>query len=721
MINTGHPLSPAATAIPEAMGNNDSDNVKVFHLKPLLLVYHFKSSRLYFYGDSSMEELFPSIRFQCFDDGRSISANRKYLVSRSDKTTISVWKLDLHNKYHNNGDGSPIVNIGNWKLPDDATNISAVEWNVEDSKILVLGTTEGKIIKVNVEVPNKVAKVPFTSNMSLRSEITAIASAPCGKGVYAVGYASGELVLFQDASRGFKPIHNLKSPTKYRIRNLSWHPTSRDCSRQSLAVLKGKGNMVSVWSVNLGNKCSLIRYVGLPEFHSPLSKNCFLSWGPKGRIIRASNKGIVTADVRSKPGIIESTDTPNKVLSMAVDSATNKCWAYDKMGNLTFYNLNKGKTLTSTIVPFAAAPFEPNEIISIESSPVVHVRAIDIGEVNQIMIKRSPERKKPTASATSSQFGSDHFSMCGSIHYNAEDDASSISSKSDSSLDSSLSILAPLPRPNNQLASPMSYYTPPPGSPAEFSDSEFSDSPFSSSTCSLASEQTSNSLFADILLRAPWNPNLISTYDPSECPSDQFFLREIFGSTSVHEILSRNIKGKPCKRNLILSLFLRNLKPNEVSIYAKELDADSSCYNTLSMVLLTIVNLTNGDTTQDILSSLTTAFDREFITDQLHFITAMLISLGMHDQARALYRDLDYYLEAIIVSMLGNLEWFSLFTQWVEYYSERPASHWQYLKTLHTRIENSKPLTFERDSSSSTTISYNDYVLIANEIATTMF
>ncbi|KAA8917476.1 hypothetical protein TRICI_000342 [Trichomonascus ciferrii] len=699
--------------------NNDFDNVKVFHLKPLLLVYHFKTSRLYFYGDSSLEELFPSVRFQCFDS-RSISANKKYLVSRSDRTTISVWKLDLHNKYHNNSDGSPIVNIGNWKLPDEATQVSAVEWNVEDPKVLVLGTTEGEIVKINVEAPNKVAKVPFTSNMRLRSEITAIASAPCGKGVYAVGYATGELVLFQDASRGFKPIHNLKSPIKYRIRNLSWHPTSKDCSRQSLAVLKGKGNMVSVWSVNLGNKCTLIRHVGLPENHSPTSKNYFLSWGPKGKIVRTSNMGIVTADVRSKPGIVESIDTPNKVLSMALDSAINKCWTYDKMGNLTFYNLNKGKTLTSTIVPFAAAPFEPNDVISIERSPVVHVRAIDIGEVNQIMIKRSPERKKPTTSATSSQFGSDHFSLRGSIHYNADDDNSSISSKSDSSLDSSLSILAPLPRPDNQLSSPMSYYTPPPGSPAEFSGSEFSESP-SSSTCSLASEQTSNSLFSDILLKAPWNPNLISNYDPTECTADQFFLKEIFGSTSVHEILSRNIKGKPCKRNLILSLFLRNLKPHEVSIYAKELDSDSSCYNNLSMVLLTIVNLTNGDTTPDILLSLTTAFDRQFVIDELHFITAMLISLGMHNQARALYRDLEYHLEAIIVSMLGDLEWFSLFTEWVEYYSERPASHWQYLKTLHTRIKTGKSVTWYSDSNSTKSVSYNDYVLFANEIATAMF
>lgn len=742
------------------------DSIRVFHIENLLLVYYAKTSRLYFYGDSSLEELFPSMKFPVHDM-RTLSANRKYIVCRSSKSTLSVWKLDLKNKYQGarfdqckdfkqqttkTAKFCPVIKTGSWDICE-SHNITSTEWNSEDSRVLLLGTSNGQFLKINVEIPRKVARIPFTANLNLTSQITAIASAPCGKGVYAVGYSTGELVLFQDTSRGFKPIHNLKSPTKYKVRNLSWHPTSKDPAHQTLSVLKGKGNMISIWSVNLGEKCSMIRHIPLPRGHTPAAGNYFLGWGPNGRITRVSDRAIVTADIRKKQEIVTVTESADTIRAMSLDNSTNKCWTCDCLGNLKLYNLTKNKSLLSTILPFSV-PFSPEDVISIEQSPVVRLRAIDKTEINQITIKKSPRKnqrsliidERQSDIDSSDTAGIEHQSMCGSIIHgddnscNEELESISISDEDEYNRDKQLEILAPFPYNDTKtIAGTLSMYTPPPGSPELSSSSSYDsgffskdsfDSPRSlnsySSNSSLASEKTIHSLFSDTLLKAPWNPNLISTFRPSDQTSEQFFLKEMFTSgDNVKNVLANSKREVACKHNLILDMFSRSLKPHEASFYAKGLDSDLHWDDTLSRILHTIANLT-GDSpsitnSNDVLREISSAFGQEFLIAEIHTIGAIFISLGMHEYARALYRDLDYYLEAIIVSLLGELEWFSLLSQWVQYAGEYPSSHWQYLKTLYSRLLNpsttAKTQTGEVGIGCKLSASFNDSLLVLNEPA----
>lgn len=584
-----------------------------------------------------------------------ISVSRNLLLSCPSSTTLAVHQFNLD---EDTGALKGPLLLAEWTIPD-CHKISAVCWACPSDALqyALLGTRDGTILRIDLSKYG--ALEPVYVNRSLSSSfhsatISCIAAAPCGDGVFAVGYASGPIVIYQDMSQqGLITLHCIAVQTK--IVSLSWHYSSKNQKSQSLAILREGSGRLQVWTVDVSSGSPAprkIRDIPLPAGHSgsPTGPK-FLQWSKSGKVTRVSNKGLVVADVRTKNVSSRLISVAVPVVSLAVQSSLGMAWVIDGDHGLSSYNLADGSLLHHTTLPFSVL----QDSVDILDSPVVFLHKPS--QVNKVVYKNKRAISSPRIE----------------------------SSDAPGSPEESPTILG--------TSSPMQNVTPP-------QDKSNSNGPVNQPLhLSMSPVKTVvNSLFPSVLrnlFRIP-SQQIVSEFIPSRMTQEQYVISALFGSTfknvlrggDISEILQYCIiKEKNSFKALVFSLFLNDMSISQLVSTLKKCTGNKKYSDRLVVALLSIGSISRNlrysstttgssgstestrfcdkalvDVVQDLLGDL-----EESSADDIHLVCSYMVSMGFYLEARQIYVNAHYFLEAIVVCLLCKAEFASVLTKWCLY------------------------------------------------------
>lgn len=659
-------------------------------LKNHILVFH--SDSLYIYPEtlaSSTDDNTPDNDTPTTVDFplhslEPLSVIRNLLLCCPAPNTLAVFQFQPH---ETSGKLLPPSLVGEWFVPSHL-RISVACWmSLESSRPTsdllqhhaLLGTRDGTILRLDMQHPGALVSMDINgmpSPMFQQATISAIAAAPCGEGYYAVGYASGRIAIMQEVSSELKTTHVME--TSQKVLALSWHYSSKDKATQSLATLRAGSDRLHIYTVSVAKDTTpprKIRDIPLPKGESiPSICSKFLQWSKSGKVTRVSDSGLVVSDVRTKKVSTCSIPLPPPVIALDVKSSKGKVWVIDSDGVLSSYNLLDGLLLQSAVLPFSLMLESP----TILDSPVVFFQRP--AQVNAIVYKNKRALKSPTQESTS-ELSPTLASSTTSKHNPSPNFSRPNRHKPSNSSSSCISTLSPL-----TAASPQHHHTTP----------IVNSSPIVH-LATTPDKATMHSLFTTVtkaLSEMPHQQN-VPEYIPALSTSDQYAISAIFGGVystalclgGILDILQNSISQYPESfKSLIFSLFLSDISLTQLIATLSKLPDEKHYSDRFVFTLLSIASIAGGPRDSPVSSIASTGvgvsthprYNLELVSlvqemlnaqddlpsDDIHLICSYMVSLGYHLEARQIYLNSYFFLEAFVVSLIGKLEFLSVLHQW---------------------------------------------------------
>lgn len=615
-----------------------------------------------------------------------LSVNGNLLISSPTPSTIAVNEFDLDPI----GRLKPPVEMARWEIPAQH-KISVACWAVTESEEhskqhALLGTRDGTILRL--DLGGSAEPSPLFINGSApdsqhSSTISCITAAPCGDGVYAVGYTSGPIVLYQEKhGEGLSTLHNISMPTK--VQSLSWHYSSKNKDSQSLAVIRDGSDRLQVWTVDLmpgSTAPRKIRDIPLPNGHS-IPSLCvkFLKWSKSGKVTRVSDSGLIVSDVRTKRVVTRFIQITPPVVSLDVKSTRGIVWVIDSANKLLSYSLMDGNLLDSIRLPFSVM----HESAAILDSPVVFLhRPTQVTKIvykNKKAVKSSVNVENPA-----SNNNSDHQLRGSPVLV-----PGNVSSASSSTVD--------IPK---SYTPPLEIYKPP---------VQLSLKPV---------KAVVNSLFPAVLKSLSRIPKqqLVPEFLPSMTTQDQYLISALFGGAyntslclgGINDILQHSInKDQNSFRSLTFSLFLNDLSISQLVSTLQMFPGKKRFTDKLVITLLSIgsiagntrdsttestassssVRFCNKDLVNVVLNMLNDSDNDDVSSDDVHLICAYMVSMGYYLEAKQIYITFHYFLEALVVCLLCKADVSQVMTKWTMYLRDthQHTNLLNYLSDLYTNI-----------------------------------
>lgn len=659
-------------------------------LKNHILVFH--SDSLYIY----LETLASSTDDDAADNNKPTTVDfplhslepltviRNLLLCCPAPNTLAVFQFQPH---VTSGALLPPSLVGEWFIPSHL-RISVASWMFLESSCptsdllqhhALLGTRDGTILRLDMQHPGALVSVDIDgtpSPMFQQATISAIAAAPCGDGYYAVGYASGRIAIMQEVGSELKTTHIIE--TSQKVLALSWHYSSKDKATQSLATLRAGSDRLHIYTVSVAKDTTpprKIRDIPLPRGESiPSMCSKFLQWSKSGKVTRVSDSGLVVSDVRTKKVSTCSIPLPPPVIALDVKSSKGKVWVIDSDGVLSSFNLLDGLLLQSTGLPFSLMLESP----TILDSPVIFFQRP--AQVNAVVYKNKRALKSPTHESSS-----DHSPTLASPTFSKHNPSPNFSRpnrhKPSNSASSCISASSPLTAASpHQAHAPLNVYT----SPTFYS-------------AMTPDKATLHSLFTTVtktLLEMP-HQQPVPEFIPSLSTSDQYAISAIFGGVystalclgGILEILQYSISQYPGSfKSLVFSLFLSDLSLAQLIATLAKLPDEKHYSDRFVFTLLSIASIAGGPRDSPVSSITSTGvntstqlrYNLELVSlvqemlnaqddlpsDDIHLICSYMVSLGYYLEARQIYLNSYFFLEAFVVSLIGKLEFLSVLHQW---------------------------------------------------------
>lgn len=478
--------------------------------------------------------------------------------------------------------------------------------------------------------------------------VSSIEAAPCGMGIYAIGYATGQISIVQLIASTLRPIHQIPPPTgsNKKITALAWHYSSKDLALQNLAVLKDGSDRLTIWTVDMFDSCKKIREIPMPARHAA-APTCasFLQWSKSGKVVRACDAGFLISDVRTKKVTTRSVAVPGRpVMCLLVRSNRGRAWAINSAGAIMGYNLlDGGSQFEKHQLPFVPNPVDTGTILD---SPVIFLQNVRAGEITQVTITRSPRS------------------------------ASAASSRRRNTNDSQASSTRPRFSPSDRVGRESTSKN----APSLASDDS------SILLCMAPVKLAAGSLFPAVLknLAKVARPQQVPEFHPSQLTVEQYVLCAVFGGVfnttaclaGTAELLLRASAAMPVPsfRASVLALLLRgpDSPPAHAPLLALLAQTSQDPSRTLVAALLYASGLSGHHPDAAQQNALLPLFKDALLMDKdapphpdhVHLSCTHLYSLGFVKEARLLYMAAHYYLEALVISFLGHLDAVPVLKSW---------------------------------------------------------
>lgn len=667
------------------------NHVLVFHSDTLYsfpesLTENFTESPSQLYTPENVGEVpFPLYSF----DTLAISGN--LILCCPSPNTLAVFQCETHST---SGTLLPPIPVATWAIPNHY-KISVACWassepgsNSSNSsnptyqqQHALLGTRDGTILRLDLQQPGILFPVNIDGSPSASlqsSTISSIAAAPCGDGFYAVGYASGMISIFQNTKDGMKTTHNIESSKK--VLALSWHYSCKNKSSQSLATLHAGSDRLHIYTIDVTSNSKTprkIRDIPLPQGQrTPSNCSKFLQWSKGGKVIRVSDAGLVASDVRTKNVVTQSIPLATSVAALGVKSSNGKVWVVNGEGSLNLYNLVDGSLVHSTLLPFS----ETMESAAIFDSPVVYFHRP--AQVLAVTYKNKRAMKSPVSAAPSLVENSPTESRPSSYSPgNSSNSSPTTFTFCEDKLDK---------RP---VSPPSKLPTTFPHLAHNANSSEIDNEDKTIKLFKLHIKATTTSLFPivtkTLLHMSPHQS--VPEFIPSLSTREQYAISAIFGGVfstplclgGIVDILQEALsKESDSLRSLVFSLFLSDISLNRLITTVGKLPGEKRFSDRFVFTLLSIASLAGGSRHSSALSFSSSRMsssqrcntelvnlvqdliDTELPSEDFHLICAYLVSVGCHLEACRIYLNSGFFLEAFMVSLLGKLEFLSVFRQW---------------------------------------------------------
>ena len=689
-------------------------------LKSHLLVFH--SDFLYIYNEALVEET-PGAQH---DDTTGIpfplhsldllAVNRNLLLCCPTPNTLAIYQFESD---QDTGALKVPVLIAKWAIPEEI-KISVACWALSppspsppsasessntsassyQSQHVFLGTRDGTVLRLDLEHPGDLHPVNIDglpSSLLQSATISCIAAAPCGDGYYAVSYVSGLIAIYQSTEEGLKTVHSIETPKK--VLALSWHYSCKNKTSQSLATLRAGNDRLHIYTINLASPSTpprKIRDIPLPFGQSvPSICSKFLQWSKSGKVVRVSDSGLVVSDVRTKKVTSRSISLPPPAVTLDVRSSAGKAWVVDCEGRLCSYNLMDGSLINSATLPFFLSLQESATILD---SPVVFLHRPT--QVNTVTYKNKRALKSPLNESQFPKSDAEHqlpSFQSPKQYQNAS--PTLVTRYEDKNLKSH--------HPTCSVSSLLSNASTLPGNTSIKTTNSTIDMPTNLShpihLSMLPVKAVVNSLFPSVLKtlsRMPQHQD-VPEYIPSLSTREQYAISAIFGgvySTSlclggILDILSHAIsKDSGSFKSLIFSLLLADISVNQLTTALNNLPGKRKYSDRFVMTLLSINSVAGGardsasayssssaastnsyrrtscnTAVVNLVQELVNSQEEDFPTDDIHLICSYLVSMGYTLEARTIYLNSRFFLEAFVVSLLGRLEFISVFRDWCSY------------------------------------------------------
>lgn len=600
-----------------------------------------------------------------------LAVNRNRLLCRTYADTLAVFQFDT-DKENTSLLLSPVL-TAEYPIPDEY-KVSVACWDTEQ-QFALLGTRDGIVLRLDLHQPGVLQPLCKDGSSSVPRQsatISSIAAAPCGDAIYAVGYASGLIDILQYSPAGLRTLYSIQGVKK--ILTLSWHYSSKNKASQSLATLRAGSDRLHIYTVNVSDNAApprKIRDIPLPSGQSiPSICTKSLQWAKGGKVVRVSDSGLVVSDVRTKRVSTRSISLPPPVITLDLKSTRGKAWVIDSDSGLKAINLIDGAVIDSTTLPFSLALASP-----ILDSPVVFIhKPLHIHEVTY---KNKRAMRSP---------------LCSEYSTSPSTDTTTGSANPSPSLVTSptrVVVAEPLHKPTNSISSSISTVsTLPTSSPHTYKPIQLSMQPVKAMV---------NSLFPSVTktLSRTSTQQTVPEFFPSLSSREQYALSAIFGGTystalclgGIVDILQHAISKEPGSfKSLIFSLLLSDISINQLILTLGKLPGEKRYSDRFVFTLLSIgsidstpdseaasftsssiassqqqpsCNIAIINLVQDLISSC-----EEMPSDDIHLVCAYMVSLGYYLEARQIFMNSNFFLEAFVVSLLGKVEFLSVFRQW---------------------------------------------------------
>lgn len=435
-----------------------------------------------------------------------------------------------------------------------------------------------------------------------------ICAAPCGGGVIAITdhnkvYITKQ-ISHQHEIQQYEIQHEITC--NGRIDAVAWHFSSIDSTRQSLAVLVK--NKVMVWNVNVGRLVKKIRDVPVKS-HKQLK---FLKWCKGGQVV------CVSAAAENDDDENKSTNSPSLTL---IDVKTkNVSTKHIPVRSLVNLDLHSSSSKCWTVADDELKLYSlsngclqesvklPECATICESSPVVRLTKY---KPNQITIKKSPKRYN-MQNLFKPQYYDSNFDFSASTSY---------SSSGGDSGESSSGEYSPIFTPTrgfsvDSVSTLDSNYTCINGTP-----------PLSHSAATKKSHHhhhhhVENSLFPEILSRLLCEPKAVTPLDDPLTSQESYVIKSIFDTFNINDAINN------------------------------QLNKSHSSFNTQLKAIVT--GEYKYESTPGIHDS-----------GMIHHTAAMHCIFKQFDLAKETYVRRGHFLEALVVSLIHNLDWITVLNQWI--------------------------------------------------------
>lgn len=582
-----------------------------------------------------------------------LTINQDLLLCTPSQNIIAIYQLSL-NPY----DFTHIepTLLAEWLIPEEY-KISVACWASDSLQHVLLGTRDGAIFRLDLDNPGNLSFVKIDGCLQFQSAtVLSIAAAPCAGGYYAIGYASGLVRICQNEvgsnPGNLKTIHIIQLDKN--IQALSWHYSCKDKTSQSLALLRHGSDRLQIYTVNVDSSSvapKKIRNVPLPHGQSiPSQCSRFLQWSKSGKVSRVSDYGIVVSDVRTKKVVSRSIPLPPPVISIDISSPKGKAWTIDSAGNLSCFNLIDGSQLGSVSLDFFHKGAEDDTAIL--DSPIVYIHKPL--QVNAVVYKNKRAHKSPTTPLSAAE------------------------------------LVSPKQSPNVLHQAPPT----PTGSPKilEIGQSVTVPPQLTTTPVKLSLKPVKavvDSLFPSVMKTLTRMPGQLAVPDfiPSLSSREQYTLSALFGSnfstslclSGIRDILEYLILKCPeSPKTIIFSMLLSKIALPQLFQNKSNLLDEKRFNSKFFFTLLSIKSASPKDRSPDleycdmsvvkIIEDLLRVDDEsDLVADDLHFICGYLVSQGLYSEARKLYEQFHFYLEAFVVALLGNIAFIPTLYNWTLY------------------------------------------------------
>ncbi|CAN6595529.1 hypothetical protein TRVA0_001S01332 [Trichomonascus vanleenenianus] len=544
-----------------------------------------------------------------------------------------------------------ITRVSEWDLGEG--RVTCACWTVDDRAVL-FGSESGALRCLSMD-SSEIVTIESGQRRSggRERQCQSIAVSPCDE-VFAVGYRNGEIVVYD----GARVAHHIRSRYGGAIESLAFHPSATSRTQQTLAVFVNSRDQqrLVVYSMDTGRDMKKIRDVEVCD-----AQGCAgtVQWARNGRVVVMYAQGLAVFDVRTRCVSMKSVPTEDggRPLAFEVDRHADIAWMADDTGLLGVYCLESGFAVETALVGADLGDFLDVDHVEITQSPVVRMHR---ASANEIVIRSSP--RSPRSPQTP------HSPTCGW----------SRRPEPQAALDSNDGKLKYTPRQMMRKRESFDF-TPAtvistaasPGSPEDVGHRLSSPSPTNSSfsTCSVSSavlvatmthagmvpeDSLANSLLPDVLADLLYQPKAVDLPTSPVLLSRDYIIRTMFGQDDIVEAVRNSIghTSSP-RRKMTLRLLIGDMAPHH--LLPPEIDDE-------------LIGSDAGD--------------------ELHMTCALLCANHEPQRALSVYRRLTYYMEALVVALIYDLDWRSIMAQWAnDEHAEVPGAVKAMFGSNHATVE----------------------------------